>query len=349
MRSPFLKKCHKVRLLLAALCGLAFTSHLDAVTTLSNLKRLEADLTSQLAKPTKKVKSVLKRYNALRNAELQAKSQTEAQQMESLMNRLAEEIKQGKARKQHTAKNKHEEMMFVILGGMRPVKRSVSSIDIVSGPPTPMAAAAKPKSPNLLGGGGHGLLKQPKKRPKPAISPKPSPEKIAANKLKKSHQNLVHTLKKHHAHTEVAAAKANLAKVNAENAREEAMDRLSEHSSTSPTHTSPTHSPTSEPVAPDPDNMVPPPPPMPPTSLTPPGHRTSPTTPKRPSADMLKEGRLKLSTPIKEASSPTDSSDSSDLVTALHQQVINKFKNTGSYEDDDDSDEDDDGGWGDED
>ena len=341
MRSPFLKKCHKVRLLLAALCGLSFASHLDAVTKLKDLKSLEADLKSQLAQPTEDVKSVLKRYKALRKEKLQAKSPAEAQQMEAVMSRLAAEVKETKKRDPRTAKNKNERRMLNTLEGMQPVRRPLSSIDIMSGASTPKAAAAKHKPPTLLGGGGHGVQKTPKKpkKMKPAISPKPSPQQIAAHNLKTSHQSVVNAMKTHHAHTEVAAAKANLAKVNAEIAHEEMMESLSEHSSTSPTHTSPTHTPTPEPVAPEPDNETPPAPAPAPTLV--------PTTPQRPrptmpSADMLKEGRQQLQpTPKKESPPSTPSSDNSDLQTAIHQQIVGKFANTSSDSEDDDSDWDD--------
>lgn len=355
MRLSFLKKCHKVRLLLAALCGLALTSHLDAVKkdvvkTANDLKLLTAQVQREMTHPTAHLKKVKANYKQLRHAKIQAGNPEEAKSIREMIDTMGAAIQRAKAHgPEHLQRS---------LTGLNPLKSHSVAIDIMSGASTHQAAAAKhkpPKSHTLLGGKGHGVLKTPTKpkKTKPPIRPKPSPQKIAENRLKNSHQQVVNTLKTHHAQTEVAAAKANLAKVNAEIAHEEMMENLSEHSSTSPTHTSPTHTPTSEPVAPEPadnplqDNttsVTPPPPPLPPAPTL------APTTPQRPKLDLssasaFAKQRLKLKpTPKKE--SPPPSKDSPDLQTAIHAALADKFENANSdSEDDDDKDSTTDGGW----
>ena len=300
MRLSFLKKCHKVRLLLAALCGLSFAPHLDAVKkdvvkTANDLKLLTAQVQREMTHPTAHLKKVKANYKQLRHAKIQAGNPEEAKSIREMIDTMGAAIQRAKAHGPENLKRS--------LSRLNALKSEKVTIDIVAGASTPKAAAAKPKPP-----------KKPKKT-KPAISPKPTPEKREAYRKKE--------LKK--AHAQAKAAKDKLTKIKAEEAQDTMIDQLKKQQALSPKHPAPT---APEPVAPEPDDMIPP--------------ATVPTTPKRPSADMLKEGRRKLNpTPKKAASSGKVST-----AEAVFNQ-IEKRRQDIDNDDDDDQDDTTDGGWGD--
>ena len=98
MRLSFLKKCHKVRLLLAALCGLAFTSHLDAIKTADELARFEKQVQREMTQPTAHLKKVLATYKALRHAHLEAGVQGAEARMRQMIDNMRTAIRAAKTR-----------------------------------------------------------------------------------------------------------------------------------------------------------------------------------------------------------------------------------------------------------
>lgn len=97
MRLSFLKKCHNVRLLLAALCGLALTSHLDAVKTADELARFEKQVQREMTHPTAHLKKVIATYKTLRHEPLQAGRTADAERMRQMIDNMRTAIRAAKA------------------------------------------------------------------------------------------------------------------------------------------------------------------------------------------------------------------------------------------------------------
>lgn len=134
MRSPFLKKCHKVRLLLAALCGLAFTSHLDAIKTADELARFERQVQREMTHPTAHLKKVLATYKALRHAHLEAGGQGAEARMRQMIDNMRTAIR--------AAKTQGSPHLQRSLRGMNPFTGHQVTIHVTRPPTTPRPAAA---------------------------------------------------------------------------------------------------------------------------------------------------------------------------------------------------------------
>ncbi len=134
MRSPFLKKCHKVRLLLAALCGLAFTSHLDAIKTADELARFEKQVQREMTHPTAHLKKVIATYKTLRHTPLQAGRPADASRMRQMIDNMRTTIRAAKAHgPEHLQRS---------LRGMNPFTGKQVTIHITRPATTPRPAAA---------------------------------------------------------------------------------------------------------------------------------------------------------------------------------------------------------------
>ncbi len=96
MNSSFLKKCFKARFMLAALCGLSFASHLDAIRTADELARFEKQVQREMTHPTAHLKNVLATYKALRHAHLEAGGQGAEARMRQMIDNMRTAIRAAK-------------------------------------------------------------------------------------------------------------------------------------------------------------------------------------------------------------------------------------------------------------
>ena len=98
MYSSFLKKYFKARFMLAALCGISFASHLDAIRTADELARFEKQVQREMTHPTTHLKKVLATYKALRHAHLEAGGQGAEARMRQMIDNMRTAIRTAKTR-----------------------------------------------------------------------------------------------------------------------------------------------------------------------------------------------------------------------------------------------------------